>query len=64
MPLGLGGTEITVVTVFCELIELDEILEMPEVALDKEFKLALEYLGSKGRSKVNILYWQNFLLMV
>ena len=66
LPLAFGGTEqITVVTVFCEEILCDdEMLEIPEVALDKLFKLALEYLGSNGRSKANILYWQNFLLIV
>ena len=35
-----------------------EALEMPEVALLMEPKLALVYLGTNGLSNINILYWQ------
>ena len=48
-----------VVTVVCDF-KL-EALEIPEVVLDTDDKLqALVYLGTKGLSSTNMLYWQNF----
>ena len=41
--------------------EPEPALEMPEeeVELRLLFRFSFEYFGTKGRSNMNILYWQN-----
>jgi hypothetical protein len=65
LPLILGGTEQTVVTVLVDLILplwLEFKLEIPDVALEIEPvpPRFLVYLGTRGLSSINILYWQKF----
>ena len=64
LPLDFGGAEHTVVTVACEVTlasvnMLEFALEIPDVPLEIEPKLALVYFGNRGRSIMNILNCAN-----
>jgi hypothetical protein len=50
-----------VVTVDSSFEVVDPALEIPDddVELRLLFRLSFEYFGTRGRSSMNILYWQN-----
>jgi hypothetical protein len=61
LALTDDAADSAVVTVESSFGVMDPALEMPdeEVELMLLFRLSFEYLGTNGRSSINILYWQN-----